>query len=249
MVHYGTANDASRALTIDALNKDLENAFPDCKVSEAYSSKIIINTLKKRGIHKDDIQQALKKIHQQGYKKVIIQTSDLLDGVMTALIGDAVQKVKADFDTICIGKPLLWGVNDCKWMVKVLTSHITTEPMKTVVLVGHGTDGPANAIYSQLDYMLHDQGYNNYHVATIEGYPNLDNIKKILAINKGKHIILYPLLMIAGNHAVNDIQGIWKQKLTTLGYDVEVWHGGLATLPEVKNHIISQIQEMNKTLK
>lgn len=244
MVHYGTANDTSRARNLDVLNKKVAEAFPGYKVVEAYSSNMVIEALAKRGIQKDHIRESLQKLRQQGYTDVTIQTSDLLDGVMTALIDDVAREMRSDFDTIRIGRPLLWGLDDCRWITKVLTTRISAGSNGIVFLVGHGTEGPANAIYSELDYVLQDMGHKNYHVVTIEGYPNFDNAVKILKEEDHKQVTLYPLLMIAGNHAVKDINGTWRQKLTEMGYQVQVIQEGLGSIKEVQDHLISQIRKL-----
>lgn len=243
MIHYGTTNAESRSKTIDPFNHRVDSLLSPYKVMEAYSSQMVIDMLKRQGIEKMNPIEALQKCKSDGYKRVVIQSSNILDGIMTDLIEKDAREMKGQFDTIMIGKPLLWNVEDCRWIADLLVSHIAAPKGTEVILVGHGTVGPADAMYTMLDYVLHDKGYNNYHVATIEGYPNLDNAIKNIKNEPARKVILYPLLMIAGNHVTKDISGRWKHSLENLGYQVEVRNEGLAGLPEVQNRIISQIKK------
>ena len=113
-----------------------------------------------------------------------------------------------------------------------------------VVLVGHGSDSPADATYSQIDYMLKDEGKANWHVGTIEGYPTLQSTKRLLQSNKSKHVILVPLLYIAGNHLYNDINGEWRRQLEAAGYTVDVVTEGLGDMPEIQQLIIRNINQL-----
>lgn len=246
MVHYGTVNAESRAKTIDVINKKIAEAFPRSEVREAYSSKMVINALRKKGVQKTSVLAALEQLKTDGYKKVVVQTTNLLDGLITELIKEDVRAMKASFDTIIVDKPLLWGVDDCKWLAELIATRVKAGDDDEVILVGHGTDGPANAVYALMDYVFHDMDYKNFHVATIESYPGMDSIKKILKEKKAKHVILYPLLMIAGNHVAEDIGGRWKTALEMAGYTVDLQLEGLGELKEVQDKLIGQIKDQMK---
>ena len=109
------------------------------------------------------------------------------------------------------------------------------------MLVGHGSDCPANAMYSQIDYLLKAEGKPSWHVGTIEGFPTIDNVEKQLAGVRNPNVLLVPLLYIAGNHQKDDIDGVWKQQLQTKGYHVEVFGKGLGEMKEIQEMIIGKI--------
>lgn len=253
LVHYGTSNDKSRAQTIDKLNSRVAEAFPDCAVVEAYSAPSVIKTLAKRGIKKLYISQALDSLKALGCNKLVVQSTMLLDGVMTEMLRTEVGKVKNDFRAVSVVRPLLYSVDDCRTMIEMLTKSLLADKSvatkkSQVVLVGHGSDSPANAMYSQIDYLLKAEGKSSWHVGTIEGFPKIENVEQQLKKSKNKNVILVPLLYIAGNHQKEDIDGVWKTQLQTKGYHVDVFGKGIGEMTEIQNMIIGKIDAQIKTV-
>lgn len=251
LVHYGTSNDKSRAQTIDKLNSRVAEAFPDCAVVEAYSAPSVIKTLAKRGIKKLYISQALDSLKALGCNKLVVQSTMLLDGVMTEMLRTEVGKVKNDFRAVSVVRPLLYSVDDCRTMIEMLTKSLLADKSvatkkSQVVLVGHGSDSPANAMYSQIDYLLKAEGKSSWHVGTIEGFPKIENVEQQLKNSKNKNVILVPLLYIAGNHQKEDIDGVWKTQLQTKGYHVDVFGKGIGEMTEIQNMIIGKIDAQIK---
>ena len=253
LVHYGTSNDKSRAQTIDKLNSRVAETFPDCAVVEAYSAPSVIKTLAKRGIKKLYISQALDSLKALGCNKLVVQSTMLLDGVMTEMLRKEVGKVKNDFRAVSVVRPLLYSVDDCRTMIEMLTKSLLADKSvatkkSQVVLVGHGSDSPANAMYSQIDYLLKAEGKSSWHVGTIEGFPKIENVEQQLKNSKNKNVILVPLLYIAGNHQKEDIDGVWKTQLQTKGYHVDVFGKGIGEMTEIQNMIIGKIDAQIKTV-
>lgn len=253
LVHYGTSNDKSRAQTIDKLNSRVAETFPDCAVVEAYSAPSVIKTLAKRGIKKLYISQALDSLKALGCNKLVVQSTMLLDGVMTEMLRTEVGKVKNDFRAVSVVRPLLYSVDDCRTMIEMLTKSLLADKSvatkkSQVVLVGHGSDSPANAMYSQIDYLLKAEGKSSWHVGTIEGFPKIENVEQQLKNSKNKNVILVPLLYIAGNHQKEDIDGVWKTQLQTKGYHVDVFGKGIGEMTEIQNMIIGKIDAQIKTV-
>ncbi len=251
LVHYGTSNDKSRAQTIDKLNSRVAETFPDCAVVEAYSAPSVIKTLAKRGIKKLYISQALDSLKALGCNKLVVQSTMLLDGVMTEMLRTEVGKVKNDFRAVSVVRPLLYSVDDCRTMIEMLTKSLLADKSvatkkSQVVLVGHGSDSPANAMYSQIDYLLKAEGKSSWHVGTIEGFPKIENVEQQLKNSKNKNVILVPLLYIAGNHQKEDIDGVWKTQLQTKGYHVDVFGKGIGEMTEIQNMIIDKIDAQIK---
>lgn len=253
LVHYGTSNDKSRAQTIDKLNSRVAETFPDCAVVEAYSAPSVIKTLAKRGIKKLYISQALDSLKALGCNKLVVQSTMLLDGVMTEMLRTEVGKVKNDFRAVSVVRPLLYSVDDCRTMIEMLTKSLLADKSvatkkSQVVLVGHGSDSPANAMYSQIDYLLKAEGKSSWHVGTIEGFPKIENVEQQLKNSKNKNVVLVPLLYIAGNHQKEDIDGVWKTQLQTKGYHVDVFGKGIGEMTEIQNMIIGKIGAQIKTV-
>lgn len=249
LVHYGTGNDRSRSVTIDKLDSIVAERFADCKVMEAYAAPSVIRMLGKRGIKKLSIPEALDSLKTLGCQRVVVQSTMLLDGVMTDMLEDYVEKAKEKFSEIKVGRPLLYSVDDCRKMIAVIGKNLAADKTidvgkMQVVLVGHGSDSPANAMYSQLDYLLKDEGKQEWHVGTIEGYPTIENVERQLRKSKTKRVVLVPLLYIAGNHQKEDINGVWKEELQKQGYKVSVLGKGLGEMPEVQEMIIERIKAL-----
>ena len=251
LVHYGTSNDKSRTQTIDKLNTRVAETFPDCAVVEAYSAPSVIRMLAKRGVRKLSISQALDSLKTIGCSKLVVQSTMLLDGVMTEMLKKEVGKVKKDFMAVSVVRPLLYSVDDCRTMIEMICKSLIADKSvdaknSQVVLVGHGSDSPANAMYSQIDYLLKAEGKPSWHVGTIEGFPTIDNVEKQLKGIKNKNVLLVPLLYIAGNHQKDDIDGVWKTQLQSKGYHVDVVGKGLGEMTEIQEMIIGKIADQIK---
>lgn len=251
LVHYGTSNDNSRTQTIDKLNTRVAETFPDCAVVEAYSAPSVIRMLAKRGVRKLSISQALDSLKTIGCSKLVVQSTMLLDGVMTEMLKKEVGKVKKDFMAVSVVRPLLYSVDDCRTMIEMICKSLIADKSvdaknSQVVLVGHGSDSPANAMYSQIDYLLKAEGKPSWHVGTIEGFPTIDNVEKQLKSIKNKNVLLVPLLYIAGNHQKDDIDGVWKTQLQSKGYHVDVVGKGLGEMTEIQEMIIGKIADQIK---
>ena len=244
MVHFGTTHDDTRALTIDAINQKVKDSFPGYDVFEAYTSRIIIKRLKERGIEKQTPSQVLERLIAEGYKKVYIQPTNIITGKENKTLAQEVEKVRDKFTDIRTGKALLYSLEDTKEVVAILSErHSQSSPDSHVLLVGHGTDDPGNALYSQTDYMFKSQGYGNFHVATIEGFPEFDDALAQLQKRKARKVTLVPFMFVAGDHAANDISQDWKKSLEGNGFQVDVKMEGLGQVPEIQDIFIRHLNE------
>lgn len=240
MVHFGTTYDETRAKTIDAINEKAVKAFPQLKVREAYTSRIVMKRLARRGIRKDTPVDALLKLRSEGIKTVKVQPSYIIDGIEMDRLRQDVEQVRPFFDSIWVSTPLLYSVEDAEKVCDILVNRHPADSKKRehVLFIGHGTEGPATALYSQLDYMLRANGHSNYHVATIEGYPTQQTALAQIKAMKGKKVTLVPLLFVAGDHANNDISVEWKEAFEKEGLAVDVKLEGLGEVPEIQEMYI-----------
>ena len=240
MVHFGTTYDETRAKTIDAINEKAVKAFPQLKVREAYTSRIVMKHLAQRGIRKDTPVDALLKLRSEGIKTVKVQPSYIIDGIEMDRLRQDVEQVRPFFDSIWVSTPLLYSVEDAEKVCDILVNRHPADSKKRehVLFIGHGTEGPATALYSQLDYMLRANGHSNYHVATIEGYPTQQTALAQIKAMKGKKVTLVPLLFVAGDHANNDISVEWKEAFEKEGLTVDVRLEGLGEVPEIQEMYI-----------
>lgn len=236
-VHFGTTHDDTREKTIEAVNRELQKAFPDMDFREAWTSRIVMRRMKARGVYRDTPYEALVKLADEGYTHVLIQSTNIIEGIeMESLRRDAAA-VASRFKDIRVGKPLLYGPDEYRQVVKVLASELPSD--REVLLVGHGTYTPATASYAMLDYMLKSEGHSNFHVGTIEGYPSFDDM---VAQTKGSKALLVPLMFVAGDHYKNDIAEEWRDRLVQLGYDVKCSPKGLGEYSGIVSIFVDRVR-------
>ena len=246
LVHFGTTYDETRGKTIDAINEKARASFPELTVREAYTSRIVIRKLKERGIEKLTPLEALIRLRADGFTRVIVQSTTLLDGAEMESLRRDVASVQGFFEEVRVGTPLLYSVDDCARVCEILsTRHADAADAKQkahVVLVGHGTYTPATATYSQIDYLFTAQGHPLFHVTTIEGYPTFDTMLARLKAAKARRVTLVPLLFVAGDHASNDIAVDWREALEKEGLQVDCRLEGLGEIPEIQDIYIEHIR-------
>ena len=207
MVHFGTTHDDTRAQTIDAVNAQARKAFPDLEFREAYTSRIIIRRLKARGIDKPTPLDALLQLRGEGYTHIIVQSTNIIDGVEMESLRRDVESVLPFFKEIRVGTPLLYSVEDAEKVAGILGRRLDAsvrqgakkKSQEHFVLVGHGTYTPGTAAYSQMDYMLKAAGFGNFHVGTIEGYPTFETMLAQLKAAQAKSVTLVPFMFVAGD--------------------------------------------------
>lgn len=240
MVHFGTTHEDTRALTIDAINQKAKEQFPQMEIREAYTSRIIMRILNKRGVRKLNPVEALAQLKAEGYTHVVVQSTNIIDGIEMESLRKDIAQMKPLFKEIRLGMPLLYTPEDYKQVIDCLAEK--GQEKTFTILVGHGTYTPATAQYAMLDYMLQAEGYADFAVGTVEGYPTFDNaISKAQTKKKIKQVQLIPFMFVAGDHAKNDIAGDMKEVLEKKGYKVSVRMKGLGENPAIQQIYIDHI--------
>lgn len=240
MVHFGTTHGDTRALTIDAINQKAREQFPQMEIREAYTSRIIMRILNKRGIRKLNPVEALAQLKAEGYTHVIVQSTNIIDGIEMESLRKDLGLMRPLFKEIRLGMPLLYSPEDYKQVIDCLAEK--GQEKTFTILVGHGTYTPATAQYAMLDYMLQAEGHTDFAVGTVEGYPTFDNaISRAQAKKKIKQVQLIPFMFVAGDHAKKDIAGDMKEALEKKGYKVSVRMEGLGENPAIQQIYIDHI--------
>ena len=237
MVHFGTTHDDTRALTIDAINKKVAQAFPGVEVREAYTSRMIMRRLKEKGMNKPNPMEAMDKLIADGYTHLIIQPTNIIVGVEMEALQKEVALYSKKFKDIRLGTALLHSPEDYQATVKAIAASLQGKTKGDCVFVCHGTYHPANSTYGMLDYVMKAQGHKNYHVGTIEGYPTMDDVIRELENNKAKEVTLIPFMFVAGDHA---------KELEKKGYKVNVVLKGLGEYPAIQELFIQHVKFASK---
>ena len=256
LVAFGTSvPEAVQA--IDSIQKQAEAAFPGVPVRLAYSSKIIRDKIGKEGIVKKSPAQALADMAAEGFTQVAVQSLHAIPGREYSDIkatAEAFQAMPKGIRQVSVGRPLLYSFADiataADMVLKSLPAHRKGE---AVLLMGHGTNHPANAAYAALQLALwkHDQ---NIFIATVEDTPGLGEVIPVLKRQAVRKVFLVPLMSVAGDHAMNDMAGeeddSWASRLKAAGIKSEAVLVGLGSRPAVAglwiDHLRDAVKELDK---
>ena len=239
VVSFGTSFNDSRAEDIGGVEKALQAAYPDWSVRRAFTAQIIINHVQARDDEKiDNMDQALQRAVDNGVKNLVIQPTHLMHGAEYDELTEAVENYKDKFESVKIAEPLLGEVGADETAINedkaAVAEAITAEAVKTAgfdsldaakeegtafVFMGHGTSHTAKISYSQMQTQMEQLGYENVFIGTVEGEPEDTACEAVIEKLKNagyKKVILRPLMVVAGDHANNDMAGddddSWKSQ-------------------------------------
>ncbi len=240
VISFGTTHQDTLVKTINASEQALAVAFPDRDLKRAFTAQKIIKILRDRdGIEVDTVSQAAEKLHQEGYRDVLAQPLHVLNGSEYHSLLRDLAPFAEKFDTLSVGSPLLSSSDDYLSLVEAMADEMPDLGKgEAVVLMGHGTDHPANASYPALDYTFKRQDYKLVHIGTVEGFPGINDVCRLLEDARVTRVFLMPLMVVAGDHAKNDMAGeseeSWKSRLEAAGYQVEVRLIGLGEMAGIQ---------------
>lgn len=246
-VSFGTSVNETRALTIDAIENAIRRAYPDYEVYRAWTSRIIRARLLKRDHVKiDSVTEAMIRMKEDGIRDVILQPTHVINGIENEQMKQDALEFSGEFSSIRIGTPLLTEESDNEAIVDAVArefSDLSEDEM--LVLMGHGTTHYANSIYAALDYRFKDRGYMNIFLGTVEAYPAIDTLLRIAAQRKPKSVILAPFMIVAGDHALNDMSGSdensWRSRFEAAGFSVRCILKGLGQYPAVQQMFVDHV--------
>jgi sirohydrochlorin cobaltochelatase len=247
VVSFGTSHAETREKTIGAIEKDVAAAYPDYEIRRAFTSGMILKVLKNRdGIMIDNVEEAMARLLNDGFREVVVQPTHVIPGDEYDDMVSAVVAFEDRFDAVTIGTPLLYSTEDYQKVIgAVMEQFPALSEKEALVLMGHGTGHPINAAYGALDYQFKDMGYPNVFVGTVEGYPEVETVLKMIAAYGPEKVVLLPLMVVAGDHAVNDMAGeeedSWKTIFEEAGYQVECILKGLGEFQSIREIYLSHL--------
>ena len=243
VLSFGTSYNDSRRLTIGAIEDALEKAFPDYGVRRGFTANIIIDHVNRRdGILIDDVDAALQRAIDNNVKTLVVQPTHLMNGLEFNDLKDAVGAKADAFDKVVFGEPLLTSDDDFKRVEQAIVDWTKDyDDGKTAIcFMGHGTEADSNSVYQKMQDLLTADGYANYFVGTVEATPSVEDVLAKVQAGDYERVILEPLMVVAGDHANNDMAGdeddSWKSVFEKAGYKVECLVRGLG-----ENEAIRQI--------
>lgn len=248
-VSFGTSHADTRAKTIDKLESALTEAFPDRKLYSAWTSGMIIRKLAKEGTVVYTVRQAVEAMLRDGITDVLVQPTHVLNGVENDIMIDDVNAYRDQFERIVFADPLLTTDDDMEQVAQIIADAFADLPSDTaLVLMGHGTSHYVNPVYAALDYRFKQMGKSNFFVGTVEAYPAFDHLVAQLRENSEiKKVVLTPFMIVAGDHAKNDMAGdeedSWKTQLVNNGYAVECCIKGLGEYDAIGKIFINHAKQ------
>lgn len=240
-VSFGTSYNDSRRRTIGAIEDALEEAFPEYSVRRGFTSQIIIDRVKSRDqIEIDNVTQALERAASNGVKRLVVQPTHLMNGLEYNDLVDEVAAYSDAFQEVTVGEPLLTSDEDFQKVIQAVVNSTAEydDGQTAICLMGHGTEAESNQVYGKMQEMFKEAGYANYYVGTVEASPSLDDVMAAVKEGEYENVVLMPLMIVAGDHANNDMagdeEGSWKRTFEDAGYQVTCILKGLGELEEIQ---------------
>ena len=261
VVSFGTSFNDSRVADIKSIEDALQAANPDWSVRRAFTAQIIINHIQARDGEKiDNMEQALERAVANGVKQLVVQPTHLMHGAEYDEMCAAIDKVRDQFDSVEIAEPMLGEVGsdatvinaDKEAVAKAVVAaaleesgYESTAAAKDAgvayVLMGHGTAHVAKVTYSQMATQMDKLGYENVFIGTVEGEPEATSCEAVIEAVKNAGyttVVLRPLMVVAGDHANNDMAGAdddsWKTMFEAAGFTVNCQISGLGRIADVQ---------------
>lgn len=255
VMSFGTTYKDTRVKTIDATVDAIKAAHPNTKVITAFTSHIIRDRIQqKEGITYPTPEEALAELKKDGYTRVALASLDVIPGMEYNYDAAVFNLYKNDFKKMTLGTSLMY------WMGQENQTDQVIETLKAVqsqfpklgkedglLIMAHGTPDPSNAYYSVIQDRIHTLGMKNVFIYTVEGTPNLEQVIPQLKLHGIKHVTLMPFMMVAGDHANNDMAGnepdSHKSILEKEGFKVDTYIHGLGENQNIRNLFVERANE------
>ena len=255
VMSFGTTYKDTRAKTIDATVDAIKAAHPNTKVVTAFTSHIIRDRIQqKEGITYPTPEEALAELKKDGYTRVALASLDVIPGMEYNYDAAVYNLYKDNFKKMTLGTSLMYWMgqeNQTDQVIETLKAVQSQFPKlgkeDALLIMAHGTPDPSNAYYSVIQDRIHTLGMKNVFVYTVEGTPNLEQVIPQLKLHGIKHVTLMPFMMVAGDHANNDMAGnepdSHKSILEKEGFKVDTYIHGLGENPNIRNLFVERANE------
>lgn len=246
-VSFGTSVASARE-GITAVEKVLQETARGYLFVRAFTSPAIRRILAKRGEEVLSVSDALGQLQEQGVSHVLVQPTHVLYGLGYDSVREELALWRKKFEMVTLGRPLLAGTEDIRQLAEVLSEQYPVQEDETLVLFGHGTEHFSNATYPALQTAFGLMGREDVLVGTVKGWPAFADVAAQLERSGRKKVHLVPAMLVAGDHAMNDMSGegekSWKSRLEARGYEVSCTIQGLGLLKPVQEMYRSRMEQL-----
>ncbi len=248
VVSFGTSVAETRKKTIEAIEGDLAAAFPERKAYRAWTSSIIRRKLRSSGeLNVDSVEEALERMKADGITDLLVQPTHMLPGEEYGKVVNAV-RAASGFERLRLGKPLLTGEADIRAVAAVLEDTFSDVGSgELLALMGHGSAEAEENFYLQLTEAFRKDGKPNFIVGTVEEDPGFEPVLRAAKERKPSRIRLLPFMVVAGDHALNDMAGegedSWAGMLRKEGFQVECILKGMGEYPKVRAMYVEKARQ------
>lgn len=255
VMSFGTTFKDSREKTIDKTVADIKAAHPGTKVVLAFTSHIIVDRIKaKEGLTIPTPEEALAQLKKDGYTRIALATLDIFPGMEYDYDAAVYDLYKGQFKKMTLGTPIMYWMgqeeqtDDVADFVKAFSTQFPKLGSSDALLVmAHGTPHPSNAYYSVVQTRLDRAKLGNAYIYTVEGWPNIETVMEILKEKNVKNVTMMPMMMVAGDHANNDMAGdepdSHKSILKKAGYNVTTYIHGLGENAAIRKLFVAKADE------
>ncbi|MDD2447529.1 MAG: sirohydrochlorin cobaltochelatase [Tissierellia bacterium] len=244
---FGTTYEETRKLCIESIENRITEEFSDCVVSRAFTSRMVINKLKKRDNYfVDTPTEALERMKDKGVNNIYIQPLLIIEGLeYEKILREARDFIKENNKySVTVGRPLLSSDLDYEKVVDALALDNRNE---AIVFMGHGSTHEMDISYERLERITHEKGYDNIFFATVEGKRTIDDVVEALITKKINKVLLTPFMLVAGDHATNDMassdEDSWKNIVERNGVEVTLKIEGLGQRKLIQDIFIDHLKD------
>jgi sirohydrochlorin cobaltochelatase len=251
VVSFGTSFNDNRVATIGAIENAMEKAFPDYSVRRGFTANIIIDhVLRRDGEKIDDLTEALDRAVANGVKELLVVPTHLMNGFEYTDVQEALKEYGRKFDKVSISAPILTTDADYDAVIKAITEDTKQflDGQTAICFMGHGTENASNHVYADMQAKLTAAGYKDYFVGTVEAEPTFQEVVDAVKAAGYKKVILEPLMIVAGDHANNDMADpedpeSWYSLFKAAGIEPTARLKGLGEFTAIQDLLVAHAKE------
>lgn len=248
---FGTSYRENRELTIGAIERAVQEAFPEYEVRRAFTSPTIIRIMKQReGVNIDSAEEALLRAASDGIRRLAVLSTHMMEGFEYHALRALLERYADRFDRLLFSGPLLTEEADFHALVKAVAKCAVPylDGRTAICFLGHGTGAESNAVYGKIQELFRKAGQEHCYVGTVEAGPTASEVLNQIN-DRGiyERIVLKPLMVVAGDHANKDMAGgedSWRVRFEQAGYEVICLMEGLGQMPEVRELYVQHVRDL-----